>query len=188
MNFLQIIILTGEPMHSASKQSNDATRPSYIKNKLPESKVSIILLWKLHMFNPLLSNTNQELFKKHLCNQSSHCKNAKGVMHPSWWCHALQISSEKWSIHYASLSAIFNLSHSSMNQQLFEKHLCNQSIHNEKYECVTCKRCHHVLPLNGHIKKDKCNKDTGKSMKNAFYIWQYAIRHLSGWSSEKSSP
>ena len=32
-----------------------------------------------------------------------------------------------------SLSAMFNPLHSITNQQLFEKHLCNQSSHYEKY-------------------------------------------------------
>ena len=31
------------------------------------------------------------------------------------------------------LSAMFDLLHSSMNQELFEKHLCNKSSHYEKY-------------------------------------------------------
>jgi len=38
-----------------------------------------------------------------------------------------------WSINYPSLSAVFNSLHSSMNQELFEKHLCNKSSHYEKY-------------------------------------------------------
>jgi len=38
-----------------------------------------------------------------------------------------------WSIHCSSLSAIFNLLHYSTNQELFEKHLCNQGSHYEKY-------------------------------------------------------
>ena len=37
--------------------------------------------------------------------------------------------SETQSIHYASLSAMFNLLHSNTNQELFEKHLRNQSSH-----------------------------------------------------------
>jgi len=38
-----------------------------------------------------------------------------------------------WSIHFPSLSAVFDSLHSSMNQELFEKHLCNKSNHDEKY-------------------------------------------------------
>ena len=40
----------------------------------------------------------------------------------------------EWSIHYGSLSVILTLLHSSMNQELFEKHLCNKRGHYEKYE------------------------------------------------------
>ena len=43
-----------------------------------------------------------------------------------------QLSSEKLSIHYASLSAIFNPLHSISNQELFEKHLCNLRIPKER--------------------------------------------------------
>ena len=35
------------------------------------------------------------------------------------------------SIHYALLSAMFNLLHSILNQELFEKHLCNPRISKE---------------------------------------------------------
>jgi len=35
--------------------------------------------------------------------------------------------------HYSSLSAMFILLHSSMNQELFEKYICSQSGHYEKY-------------------------------------------------------
>ena len=37
--------------------------------------------------------------------------------------------------HYGSLSAMFTLLHSSMNQELFETYVCNyQSSHYEKYD------------------------------------------------------
>jgi len=45
------------------------------------------------------------------------------------------------SIHCPSLSAMFNLLHSSTNQELLEKHLCNQGSHHEKYgQFSLCKR------------------------------------------------
>ena len=47
------------------------------------------------------------------------------------WCHTLQLyqsSSEKWSIYYALLSAMFNPLHSILNQELFKKHLYNPCI------------------------------------------------------------
>jgi len=36
-----------------------------------------------------------------------------------------------WSIHYPSLSAMFDLLHSSTNQEGFENHLCSKSSHHE---------------------------------------------------------
>ena len=67
-------------------------------------------------------------------------KERNGNARPSY-----QLSSEKWSIHYASLLAVFNSLHNVMNQELFEKHLCNQSSHYKKYgrfplwrEAITC--------------------------------------------------
>jgi len=40
----------------------------------------------------------------------------------------------KWSIYYCSLSAMFYPLHSSTNQELFEKHICNHSSHYEKFD------------------------------------------------------
>ena len=37
----------------------------------------------------------------------------------------------EWSIHYGSLSAMFTPLHSSTNQELFEKYVCNQSSYYE---------------------------------------------------------
>ena len=49
--------------------------------------------------------------------------------------HPIVIIVWKWSIHYASLSAMFNLLPSKMNQELYVKHQCNhQSIHLDKNE------------------------------------------------------
>jgi len=92
------------------------------------------------------------------------------------------------SIHCPSLSAMFNSLHSSTNQEIFEKHLCNKSSHYEKYRqflitqrkplCATTK-----LTL-FTVSKDEWNtkEDTGKSLKNLLHILQCAKRHLSGWS------
>jgi len=57
-------------------------------------------------------------------------KNTNGTVCPS---RTLQLLCEKWSIHYASLSTIFNSLHSSINRDLVEKHLCNPSSYYEKY-------------------------------------------------------
>jgi len=91
-----------------------------------------------------------------------------------------------WSIHWPSLSAIFDSLHSSTNQELFEKLFCDKSSHYEKYgrflvmqgnpSCATTE----LMPFT--VSKDKWNtkKDTGKSLKNALHVLRYAKRHLSG--------
>ena len=75
-----------------------------------------------------------------------------------------------------------------MNQELFEKHLCYQNNHYDKYgqqfplrrEAIMCYRQIDTFV----VSKDEwdTNEDTGKSMKNALYILRYAKRHLSGES------
>ena len=88
--------MTGEPTHTASKERNGAAHPSY---QLLSEKWSIHYTSLLAMFNPLPSIMNQELFEKHLCNQSSHfentddfcykgkpsCATAKSTPFAVWW-------------------------------------------------------------------------------------------------------
>jgi len=64
VNFLGIVIMIGEPTHTTPNVRNGTKHPSFII-------VSVTLLLKLS-FNPLHSRTNQQLFEKHLCNQSHH--------------------------------------------------------------------------------------------------------------------
>ena len=71
------------------------------------------------MFTPLHSSTNQELFEKHVRNQSSHCKKYDSAARPP-------VIVWNWSIHCLSLSAMLDLLHSSVNQEVFKKHLCNK--------------------------------------------------------------
>ena len=80
---------------------------------------------------------------------------------------------------------MFNLLHSSTNQELFKKHLCNQSSYYENtddfhYEGKPS-RATTKLTLFA-VSKDEWDtkEDTGKSMENALYILQYAKRHMSG--------
>ena len=52
-------------------------------------------------------------------------------------------------IHYTSLSAMLNPSCSSTNQELFEKHFCNQSSHYKIYRKFSLlKGSYHMLPTN----------------------------------------
>ena len=82
----------------------------------------------LYMFTLLHISTNQELFEKYIFNQSSHYEN---TMVPR-----ARVIIWNWfglSIHCPSLSAVFDSLHSSTNQELFEKCLCNKNHHYEKY-------------------------------------------------------
>jgi len=74
------------------------------------------------MFTPLHSSTNQELFKKYICNQSSQYAKYNGAARPSYRLN--------WSIQFPSLSAMFN----SLHIKLSEKYLGNQGSCYEKYE------------------------------------------------------
>ena len=85
---------------------------------------------------------------------------------------------------------MFNPLYSSMNQELFEKHLCNQNSHDEKYGRFRFegKPSHARAKLTPFpVSKDEWDtkEDTGKSMKNALYVLQYAKRHLSGRNDVK---
>ena len=94
-----------------------------------------------------------------------------------------------WSIHCPSLSAMFNLLHSSTNQEVFENHFCIKYSHYEKYRqfLVTQRkpsRATTKLTL-FTVSKDKgdTKEDTGKSIKNVLYILRCAKRHILGRSN-----
>jgi len=99
----------------------------------------------------------------------------------------LRISIIVWkqSIHYATLSAMFNLLHSSTNQELFEKHLCNQSNHYENNDSFCYAKLggsHYMLyhQIDTFCCQQRWREHTGKS---ELYVPQYAKRHLSSWSN-----
>ena len=77
-------------------------------------------------------------------------------------------------MHFPSLSVIFNLLHSSRNQELFEKH---QGSHYEKYGqfLLHTEGSHHRETTKSTlfiIRKDERNtkEDTGKSAKSAMHV------------------
>ena len=104
-------------------------------------------------------------------------KERKGAMRSSY-----QLLSEKRSIHYASLSAnytalqIKNCSKSTSAFKVATMKNMDDFCYGGKPSCATTK-----LTLFA-VSKDEwdAKEDTGKSMKNAFYVLQYAKRHLSG--------
>ena len=84
--------------------------------------------------------------------------------------------------------AMLVLLHSSTNQEVFKKYLCNTSRHYEKYGqfLVTQRKPSHAttkLTL-FTVSKDEWNTEegTGKSLKNALHVLRCAKRHLSGGS------
>jgi len=134
------------------------------------------------MFTLLHSSANQELFRKHVRNQSSHYEKYDGTARTP-------VIVWNWSIHCPSLSAMFNLLHSSTNKEVFEKHLCIKSSQYEKYGwflVMQRKPSHATTKLMLFtVSKDEWNttEDTGKSLKNALHKLWCAKRHLSGWSN-----
>jgi len=92
----------------------------------------------------------------------------------------------KRNIHYPSLSAMFNLLYSSMNQELFEntsaikvatmKKIRTISITQRKPSRTTTKSTLFT------VSKDEWNtkEDTGKSLKDALHVLRYVKKHLLG--------
>ena len=80
--------------------------------------------------------------------QIKNCsKNVSVIYEKCKSCHMPQLLSWNWSIHYPSLSAMFNLLLSRMNQESFEKYLCYQGNHYEKHIWFPLhKGSHHMQP------------------------------------------
>jgi len=93
-----------------------------------------------------------------------------------------QLSYWNWSIHCPSLSAMFDLLHSSTNKEVLEKRLCIKSSHYEKYgrflhytkEAITWNH-----QINAFHCQQRWMEDTDK---NTLHAQRCAKRHLSGWS------
>ena len=102
------------------------------------------------------------------------------------WCCAPQLSSEI-EVSIALLCQLRSTRYISMNQELFEKHLCNPDVQRKPSRATTKSTLFTV-------RKDEWNtkEDTGKSLKNALDVLWYAKKYLSGWSDvdqwKKSSP
>ena len=115
---------------------------------------------------------NQELFKKHVCNQSSHYDNGAA----------------RSSIHCSSLSALFNSLHSNTNQLESTSVIKVATMKNTDdllgiISIVQKKPSHATTKLMLFtVSKDEWNtkEDTGKSLKNTLDVLRYAKRHLSG--------
>jgi len=110
---------------------------------ISESEVSITVLVSA-MFTLLHSNTNQKLFKKYLCNQSSHYENIDSVVHPSY--RPKLKYPFPYSVSYVQLvhyTAVW------IKNCLKSTSICNRGSHYEKYGWfLLCKESHHVQPPN----------------------------------------
>jgi len=99
-----------------------------------------------------------------------------------------------WSIHCPSLSAMFDSLHSSTNQEVFEKHLCNESSHYEKYGqfLFTQRKPWHATTklMLFTVSKDEWNikENTGKSLKNALHVLRCTTQAGATSNSEKIKP
>jgi len=95
-----------------------------------------------------------------------------------WNClpHLYWLLPEKWSVQDASLPAMFNpLYYSSMNQQQFEKSLCNKSSHYENYRLLLLS-IEAVMCLLQNFAMKKMNGTQREPTKNALYIQWYGKR------------
>ena len=132
------------------------------------------------MFNPLHSNTNQELFRKHLYNLRIP---KEMVPRPNFINYHLKsevsitLRYQLCSTHYTAirikncLKSAFAIKIATMKN--------TDNFHFERKPSCACAK---LTPF--PVSKDEWDtkEDTGKSMKNALYVLRYAKRHLSGRS------
>jgi len=95
--------------------------------------------------------------------------------------------SKKWSIHWASLLAMFNhYAAAWINNCLNRTSAIKVATMKFMDNFCNYKRGHHVPPPNRRfsVSKDEWDikENTGKSMKNALYVLQYAKRYLLSWN------
>jgi len=89
--------------------------------------------------------TNQELLEKYVCIKVATMKSADSAARPSYHLKLKYRYPFRFSVSYS----MFNSLHSILNQELFEKNLCNQVSHYEKYEQFpSCNGSHHMQQPN----------------------------------------
>ena len=97
-------------------------------------------------------------------------KNTDGTTHPIYINYCLKVKYPlRLFVSYADLL------HSSINQELFDKHLCNQSSHYEKYDKFPLRKevfIHHHQINTLYCQKYELDtkEDTGKSMRNTLWL------------------
>ena len=136
------------------------------------------------MFNPLHSISNQELFEKHLCNPRIP-KERNGAACPSYinnYClkREVSITLHCWlcSTRYTAVQ-IKNCLKSTSAIRIATM----TNMNNFRYIRREATMCHRQIDTFAISKDERDTKEnTGKSVKNALYVLQYAKRHLSGQS------
>ena len=133
------------------------------------------------MFNPLHSSTSQELFEKHLCNQSSHYKKYKWCCVPYATPINYHLKSEVSFMLYCQLGSIHNTA-VQINNFLKSTSVIEAATMKIWTISITIKKPSHGTTKSTlfTVSKDEWNtkEDTGKSMKNVMYILQYAKKHI----------
>ena len=134
------------------------------------------------MFNPLHSISNQELFEKHLYNPRIP-KERNRATRPSHVNYRLKsevsitLRCRLCSTHYTAVQIKNCLKSTSVIEIATMKNMDNFHFEGKPSRAIA-----KSTPF--PVSKDEWDtkEDTGKSMKNALYILQYAKRHLLGQS------
>jgi len=114
--------------------------------RIPLQKVRMILRASLISESEVSITVLCLLFSPHYTAvQIKNCSKSMSII-KVWIVPCAPVIIWNWSIHFPSLSAMFNLLHSSTNQELFVKHLYNQG--SPLWKFPLCKGSHHVQPPN----------------------------------------
>ena len=121
----------------------------------------------------IISYKNQYSYSKKSCNLTKKCSMVGDLIASTGKLLQLFNILEN----YISLSAMFNSLHSCMNQELFEKHLCNQGNHyknvnNFCYPIETITNNHQINTFG--VSKDKWYTKESP-WKKALYIMWYSV-------------
>jgi len=135
------------------------------------------------MFTPLHGSTNQELFEKYACNQSSHYAEIQ-------WYRMPQLSSET-EVSITLLCQLFLTRYTAIWIKNCLKSTSAIKVETIKIWTISVtqrKPSHATTKLTLFtVRKDEWNtkEDTGKSLKNALDVLRCAKRHISGRSDVK---
>ena len=125
--------------------------------------------------HPVTQQYDQELFEKYVCNHSSHYEKYDDDACPSYRLKvSIALLCQLCSTHYTAVQI----------NNCLKKYLCNQGSHYEKYGRFSVKQRKPSRATTKStlltVSKDEWNtkENTGKSLKNALHILQYAKKRL----------